>query len=190
MAVLLLLYVVAEVAAVWVVGSLIGFLPTVGLLLAGAFLGSWLARREGGKAFRAFMETARAGKPAHTEITNGLLVAFGGVLIMLPGFVSDVAGLLLLLPSRGLFRRAWLRKAERDAARQGVRMDAPIGAQQQFGQQPFGQQPFGQQPRETIVVDSEVVDRGDQKDQKDQKDQHGRHGKLGPGSQPGFGMSK
>lgn len=184
MAVLLLLYVVAEVAAVWAVGSLIGFLPTVGLLLAGAFLGSWLARREGGKAFRAFMETARVGKPAHTEITNGLLVALGGVLIMLPGFVSDVAGLLLLLPSRGLFRRAWLRKAERDAQRHGVRMGSPIGAQQ-----PFGQQPFGQQPRETIVVDSEVVDREDQKDQQDQHGRQGRHGKLGPG-QPGFGMSK
>ena len=173
MAVLLLLYVVAEVAAVWVVGSLIGFLPTVGLLLAGAFLGSWLARREGGKAFRAFTETARAGRPAHTEITNGLLVALGGVLIMLPGFVSDVAGLLLLLPSRGLFRRAWLRKAERDAERHGVRMGAPMGAQQPFGQ-----------PRETIVVDSEVVDHDDQ------RDQHGRHGKLGPDGQPGFGMSK
>lgn len=174
MAVLLLLYIVVEVVAVWAVGSLIGFLPTVGLLVAGAFLGSWLARREGGKAFRAFMETARAGKPAHTEITNGLLVALGGVLIMIPGFVSDVAGLLLLLPSRGLFRRLWLRRAERNAERQGVRMDAPMAAAPPF-----------EQPRRTIVVDSEVVDRDEQSG-----GQRGQDGRLRGGGQPGFGMSK
>lgn len=116
MAVLLLLYVVAEVVAVWAVGSAIGFFPTIGLLLAGAFLGSWLARRQGAKAAKAFMTTARAGKPAHAEITDGMLVALGGLLILLPGFVSDAAGLLLLLPpTRSLFRRSWLRRMERRA---------------------------------------------------------------------------
>lgn len=160
MAVLLVLYVVAEVAAVWVVGSLIGVLPTIGLLVAGAFVGSWLARREGGKAFRAFTETARAGRPAHAEITDGLLVALGGILIMIPGFVSDIAGLLLLLPSRVLFRKAWLRKAERHAP---------------MAQGPAGPQTPFEQPRRKIVVDSEVVDRDDRS--------------QGPG-QPGFGMSK
>ncbi|WP_158879513.1 FxsA family protein [Amycolatopsis anabasis] len=135
MAVVLLLYVVAEVAAVWAVSSAIGFLGTIGLLLAGAFLGSWLARREGARAMRAFVATARAGKPAHAEITDGMLIALGGVLIMLPGFVSDLAGLLLLLPpSRGLVRRAWLRRIEKRAP---VGYSAPGGV---------------------IVVDSEVVD--------------------------------
>ncbi|MEU6644999.1 FxsA family protein [Saccharomonospora sp. NPDC046836] len=134
MAVVFLLYVVAEVAAVWAVASLIGFLGTLGLLLAGAFLGSWLARREGGKAASAFMMTARAGRPAHAEVTDGMLVGLGGLLILLPGFVSDIAGLLLLLPpTRGVVRRAWLRRIERRA---------PLG-----------------QPRQgrVIVVDSEVV---------------------------------
>ncbi|RZQ65129.1 FxsA family protein [Amycolatopsis suaedae] len=134
MAVVLLLYVVAEVVAVWAVGSAVGFLGTIGLLVAGAFLGSWLARREGGKAARAFMDTARAGRPAHNEITDGMLVALGGVLILLPGFVSDVFGLLLLLPfTRKPLRRAWVRRVERRVAS----MPRPAGA--------------------TIVVDSEVV---------------------------------
>jgi UPF0716 protein FxsA len=134
MAVAFLLYVIAEVAAVWAVSSAIGVLGTLGLLLAGALLGSWLARREGARAARAFLETARAGRPAHAEITDGMLIALGGLLIMLPGFVSDVAGLLLLLPTRAVFRRAWLRRIER-------RMQTAPGA-----------------PRGTIVVDSEVVD--------------------------------
>lgn len=132
MAVALLLYLVVEVAAVWAVSSAIGVLGTLGLLLAGAVLGSWLARREGARAARAFLATARAGRPAHNEVTDGMLVAFGGVLIMVPGFVSDLAGLLLLFsPTRAVVRRAWLRRAER-------RMAAA-------------------NPNRVIVVDSEIV---------------------------------
>jgi UPF0716 protein FxsA len=114
MAVVFLLYVVAEVAAVWAVNWALGVVATLGLLLAGAILGSWLARREGARAGRAFMATARSGRSPHAEITDGMLIGLGGLLIMLPGFVSDVAGLLLLLrPTRGVLRRAWLRRAER-----------------------------------------------------------------------------
>ncbi|EHR53810.1 protein affecting phage T7 exclusion by the F plasmid [Saccharomonospora marina XMU15] len=139
MAVVFLLYVVAEVAAVWAVASAIGLLPTLGLLLAGAIVGSWLARREGGKAAQAFMATARAGRSPHAEVTDGMLVGLGGLLILLPGFVTDIAGLLLLLPpTRGLARRAWLRRIERKA---------PAANRRHSG---------------VIVVDSEVVrDRGD-----------------------------
>jgi len=116
MAVAFLLYVVAEFAAIWAVGSAVGVLGTIGLLLAGAFIGSWLARREGAKAMRAFVETARSGRSAEKEVTDGMLVALGGVLIMLPGFVSDVLGLLLLLPpSRAVARRIWLRRMEKRA---------------------------------------------------------------------------
>ncbi|MBK1784680.1 FxsA family protein [Prauserella cavernicola] len=137
MAVVFLLYVVAEVAAVWAVVSLIGFLPTLGVLLAGAFLGSWLARREGGKAARAFMDTSRSGRSPHAEITDGMLIGMGGLLILLPGFVSDIFGLLLLLPpTRGVVRRSWLRRIEKRA--------------------PLGGYP-GQQQERVIVVDSEVV---------------------------------
>ncbi|WP_007026632.1 FxsA family protein [Saccharomonospora iraqiensis] len=141
MAVLFLLYVIAEVAAVWAVASQIGVLGTLGLLLAGALVGSWLARREGGKAARAVMATARSGRSPHNEITDGMLVGLGGLLIFLPGFVSDVAGLLLLLPSRALFRRAWMRRLQR----RGPIRSTP-GT-------PFGP---GMRTR-TIVVDSEVV---------------------------------
>ena len=114
MAVVLLLYVVAEVAAVWAVSSAVGVLGTIGLLLAGAFLGSWLARREGARAARSFMTAARSGRPPVNEVTDGMLIGFGGMLIMIPGFLSDVAGLLMLLPpTRGVLRRAWVRRAER-----------------------------------------------------------------------------
>lgn len=114
MAVLLLLYLVVEVAAIWAVASLVGALWTIVLLLAGAVVGSWLARREGGKAMRALMTAARAGQSGHQEVTDGMLVALGGLLIFLPGFVTDVVGLLVMVPpTRTILRRAWLRRLER-----------------------------------------------------------------------------
>ncbi|WP_329812490.1 FxsA family protein, partial [Streptomyces sp. GSL17-113] len=114
MAAIFLLWVIAEIAAIWAVASLVGFLATLGLLLAGALLGSWLARREGGKAARAVMDTARAGRSPHQEVTDSMLVGLGGLLIFVPGFVSDVAGLLLLLkPTRSVVRRAWMKRLQR-----------------------------------------------------------------------------
>ncbi|WP_370945711.1 FxsA family protein [Amycolatopsis sp. cg5] len=136
MAVAFLLYVLAEVAAIWAVGSAVGVLGTIALLLAGAFLGSWLARREGGKAARAFMDTARSGRSTHAEVTDGMLIGLGGLLIMLPGFVSDVFGLFLLLPpTRAIARKLWLKRMER-------RMMAHVNAQR----------------GPVVIVDSEVVD--------------------------------
>ena len=135
MAVAFLLYVFAEIAAIWAVGSAVGVLGTLALLLAGAFLGSWLARREGGKAMRAFVSAARSGRPAEKELTDGMLVALGGVLILVPGFISDVLGLLLILPpSRAVARRLWLRRMEKRAVRFANQRRGPV-----------------------MVVDSEVV---------------------------------
>ncbi|MFG1640434.1 FxsA family protein [Amycolatopsis sp. NPDC049252] len=135
MAVAFLLYVIAEIAAIWAVGSAVGVLGTLGLLLAGAFIGSWLARREGAKAMRAFIETSRSGRSAEKELTDGMLVGLGGVLILLPGFVSDVLGLLLMLPpSRAVARKLWLRRMEKRAVRFANQRRGPV-----------------------MVVDSEVV---------------------------------
>ncbi|EHK86912.1 protein affecting phage T7 exclusion by the F plasmid [Saccharomonospora azurea SZMC 14600] len=141
MAAIFLLWVIAEIAAIWAVASLVGFLATLGLLLAGALLGSWLARREGGKAARAVMNTARAGRSPHQEVTDSMLVGLGGLLIFVPGFVSDVAGLLLLLkPTRSVVRRAWMKRLQR----RGPAMRPGFGGPRASSR--------------VIVVDSEVVD--------------------------------
>lgn len=146
MAVAFLLYVFAEIAAIWAVGSAVGVLGTLGLLLAGAFIGSWLARREGAKAMRAFMSAARAGQPAEKELTDGMLVGLGGVLILVPGFVSDVLGLLLMLPpTRAVARRLWLKRMEKRAVRFANQRRGPV-----------------------MVVDSEVVSSSPEEPRRDQ----------------------
>jgi UPF0716 protein FxsA len=109
-----LLYLVVEIIAVVALGSWIGFLPTLLVLLAGSLLGMVLARREGIRAAQALAEAARSRRVATAEVTDGMLVAAGGLLLFVPGLVTDVAGLLLLLPpTRALVRRRLVRSAER-----------------------------------------------------------------------------
>ena len=111
-----LLYLVVEIVALVALASWIGVGWTVLVLLAGSVLGLWLARREGLRAVRAMTEAARDRRVAHVELTDGLLVAMGGLLLVVPGLVTDVAGLLLLLPpTRSLVRRRMVREAERRA---------------------------------------------------------------------------
>jgi UPF0716 protein FxsA len=111
-----LLYLVVEIVALVALGSTIGVGWTLLVLLAGALLGLWLARREGVRAAQAIARAVTDRKVAHVELTDGLLVAAGGVLLFVPGLVTDVAGLLLLLPpTRALIRRRLVRAAEERA---------------------------------------------------------------------------
>lgn len=102
------------VLEVWLliqVGQLIGVLPTVAVLVAEAVLGAWLMRREGGRAYRALNEAFGTGRMPTRELSDAALVLVGGVLLVLPGFATDIIGLFCLLPlTRPLARRllGWL----------------------------------------------------------------------------------
>src|SRR3954452_23734967 len=98
---LVLLFIVipiAELALLIQVGQLIGVWWTIGLLIADAVLGSWLLRAQGRAAWLRFNEALGAGRIPHREVVDGVLVIFGGVLLMTPGFITDVFGLLFLFP--------------------------------------------------------------------------------------------
>ncbi|GAA1879267.1 hypothetical protein GCM10009836_70790 [Pseudonocardia ailaonensis] len=124
------LYLVVEIVAVVALGSWIGAGWTLLVLLAGSLLGLWLARREGVRAARALAEAARNRRVATSEATDGMLVAAGGLLFFVPGLVTDVLGLLLLLPpTRALVRRRLVRDAERrhpDLKTARIRSEGPI----------------------------------------------------------------
>ncbi|MFP5069226.1 FxsA family protein [Pseudonocardia nantongensis] len=111
-----LLYVVLEVLAIVALASWIGAGWTVLVLLVGSLLGLLLARREGVRAARALATAVQRGKLAHAEATDGLLVALAGVLLFLPGLITDVLGLALVFPpTRALARRRLVDAAERRA---------------------------------------------------------------------------
>jgi UPF0716 protein FxsA len=111
MPLLILLFIVIPIAELYVilkVGDLIGILPTVALLVADSLFGAWLMRSQGRLVWRRFQETMQAGRLPHREVFDGVLVIFGGAFLITPGFLTDIIGVLLLLPpSRALFRR-WL----------------------------------------------------------------------------------
>lgn len=95
-----------ELYVIITVGEAIGVLPTIALLLADSILGSMLMRSQGRAAWRRFNLALAERRLPGREALDGALVIFGGALLLTPGFVTDVFGLLLLLPpSRAVVRR-------------------------------------------------------------------------------------
>jgi UPF0716 protein FxsA len=88
------------------VADAIGVLATVVLLLLSWPLGSWALRSQGRAAWRRLGEAVSAGRSPGREVLDGALVLVGGILLIVPGFISDALGALALLPpTRALMRR-------------------------------------------------------------------------------------
>ena len=88
------------------VGQVIGAWWTIALLLADAILGSWLIRREGGRAWQSLTTSLQSGRMPARELADAALILIGGTLMLTPGFLSDVLGLLVILPfTRPVARR-------------------------------------------------------------------------------------
>jgi UPF0716 protein FxsA len=98
LAVLLLVVPVVELAVIVQVAEEVGVLNTLGLLIAISVAGAWLLKQQGVATWRSLQATMAKGQPPTREATDGALILFGGALLLTPGFVTDVAGLLLLVP--------------------------------------------------------------------------------------------
>ena len=109
MAILVALFIVVPIVELYVIiqiGSLIGVWPTIALLLADALLGSLLLRHQGRGAWRRFNQALAERRFPGREVADGLLIAIGGTLLLTPGFVTDIAGLIFLIPpTRAIVRR-------------------------------------------------------------------------------------
>jgi UPF0716 protein FxsA len=105
---------IAEISAFLTVAHLIGAGWAFLLLAVVTLAGFALLRREGIRGWRAFQQAAAAGRPPGAEVANSLVGLGGALLLALPGFVTGVIGLLLLLPpGRGLARGGVERFASR-----------------------------------------------------------------------------
>ena len=96
---------------------------TIAILIADAILGSLLMRSQGRAAWRRFNEAMQAGRVPAREVLDGALVMFGGPLLLTPGFITDILGLLLLIPPTRALVRAVL--AKRLTQRMVVSMTGP-----------------------------------------------------------------
>ncbi len=108
-ALVLVLFIVVPLAELYViikVGEAIGVLYTIGLLIVDSIVGWALLRHQGSRAWGRFNEALSEGRVPGKEVADGTLIVFGGALLLTPGFISDVLGLLLLLPpTRAVIRK-------------------------------------------------------------------------------------
>ncbi|MDY7104026.1 MAG: FxsA family protein [Actinomycetota bacterium] len=110
--ILFLVVPIAELAVIVQVSDWIGgVLPTIALLIVVSIAGAWLVKREGLSAFvRVQRELERGEMPTKT-LVDGLLILFGGALLLTPGFLTDGLGFLLLVPpTRAAVRTILIRR--------------------------------------------------------------------------------
>jgi len=97
----LIIFVAAPLLELYVliqVGSSIGILWTIAALIGVSVVGTWLAKREGFRILKSFVETSKRGEIPSREMVHGVCVVTAGLLLIIPGFIGDVLGILLLLP--------------------------------------------------------------------------------------------
>jgi UPF0716 protein FxsA len=121
---------VVEISVIIQVGQWIGFLNTVGLLLLVSLVGAWLVKRQGLGVMARIREQRSAGRIPATEAFDGALILVAGVLLVIPGFVTDALGLLLLIPpvravARRFVSRRVFREVEMVRSRQWTRGQPP-----------------------------------------------------------------
>lgn len=156
---------VVDLAVLVWVGDRIGIGTTVAIVVLTALVGSWLAKREGLAAWQRVQRTMATGGVPGAELIDGLLILVAGTLLLTPGFLTDIVGILgLFPPTRAVLRRAAKARFERAVREGAVRVvgGGPFGGGS-FGSGPFGAGPsagpFGAAPPRS-VEDAEVIDDG------------------------------
>lgn len=124
---LLLLFTVVPVVELYLlitIGQNVGAGPTIALVLGTGLLGAWLARREGSRVLRSWQASLARGEMPKEGVISSVLVLMGGVLLVTPGVITDVTGLVLLLPwTRRLVAHAIRKRLEQRLAVPGVAGD-------------------------------------------------------------------
>jgi len=125
---LVVAFILVSAAEVWLltaVASSIGVGWTLVVLVVEAMVGAWLMRREGRKAWTALTDAYTTGKMPTGQLADAALILVGGIMLVLPGFLTDVIGLICLLPvTRPFARRLIGFLLARHAAKQGLDLGA------------------------------------------------------------------
>lgn len=132
---LILLVPVIELTVLVQVGSQIGALGAIGLTILTAIVGLSLVRSQGLSVMQRAQQNMAQGQTTAPEVIEGGMLAFAGLCLLIPGFITDALGALLLLPPL----RAQFAKSVMNSSFIKVKMASPF-QQGSFGQSPFNQQ--------------------------------------------------
>ena len=101
---------VSEIYILIAIGGQIGILPSIGLVILTGIVGASLARSQGLKTLGRIRDSFQQGVVPGEELINALLIAIAGIVLLTPGFLTDAAGLFLLIPATRTLCREWLRR--------------------------------------------------------------------------------
>ena len=158
---LILLFIVLPIAELYViiqVGGAIGVLPTLAILVADSLIGAALARSQSRAAWERFNRALAEGRIPGREVFDGAMIILGGALLLTPGFITDIVGILLLVPPTRAALRLFLSRTVGEARRLRVarhplrlgppgRPSATAPGVRLRGQRPRGQRPPGRAAR-------------------------------------------
>ncbi|MEJ2215433.1 MAG: membrane protein FxsA [Gemmatimonadota bacterium] len=99
-----------ELALLVQIGRWLGLLPTLALVLVTGTVGAALARRQGFRVWLDIQHELREGRMPVASMLDGLMILIGGVLLLTPGLLTDLAGLSLLLPMTRRYYKIRLRR--------------------------------------------------------------------------------
>jgi UPF0716 protein FxsA len=111
--VLVVLFIVVPAIELWgliSIGKIIGGWNTVALVILTGFIGAWLAKHQGMQVLRLLQVQLSQGQMPTDALIDGAMVLTGGVLLLTPGFFSDLAGFILLIPYTRMIIRHFIKK--------------------------------------------------------------------------------
>lgn len=152
----------AEALLLWQVGSWIGLWWTLLLLVASGLVGVVMAKREGLRVIGSYRDALRTGRMPEEGIVDGLLVLVGGGLLAFPGLLTDVAGIVLLVPytrrmAAERIRQLIARKVEDGFVKVASFASFPVG-QAMPGDDEGWEPPFVERELHGDVIDTEGVE--------------------------------
>ena len=101
---------VSEIYILITIGGQIGILPSIALVILTGIVGASLARSQGLQTLGRIQDSFQQGLVPGEELLNALLIAIAGVVLLTPGFLTDAAGLFLLIPATRTLCREWLKR--------------------------------------------------------------------------------
>jgi UPF0716 protein FxsA len=115
------------------IAGLIGTLNTILLVIAMAMLGALLARLEGVRTLRQIQASLSQGQIPAEELIDGVLIFIAGVLLIVPGILSDLIALGLLVPYTRMHFKRWLRRRfDRMVSAGQLRLHYPRDSRESF----------------------------------------------------------